>query len=109
MKRSLRKDGTAMRFRFVDHKLEALYREEKGAERYERSVVKAFFRVMAIIANAPDPRDLRALKSLRFEKLSGDRDGQHSLRLNDQWRLIVILERDDQGHVVVVIEIVDYH
>lgn len=98
-----------MRFRFVDHKLEALYREDKGAERYDRSVVKAFFRVMAIIASAPDPRDLRALKSLHFEKLSGDRTGQHSLRLNDQWRLIIGLERDEHGHTVVVIEIIDYH
>lgn len=98
-----------MRFRFVDKKLEALYTDEKGAEQYERGVVKGFFRVMAIIANAPDPRDFYRFKALRFEKLSGDRAGQHSFRLNDQWRLVVRLERDDQGQEVVIVEIVDYH
>lgn len=98
-----------MRVRFTDNKLEALYTEEKGAEQYERGVVKGFFRVMAIITSAPDPRDFYKFKSLHFEKLSGDRTGQHSFRLNDQWRLIIHLERDDQGQEVVVIEIVDYH
>lgn len=98
-----------MRVRFTDKKLEALYTEEKGAEQYERGVVKGFFRVMTIITSAPDPRDFYKFKSLHFEKLSGDRTGQHSFRLNDQWRLIIHLERDDQGQEVVVIEIVDYH
>ena len=98
-----------MRFRFTDAKLQALYTDKKGAERYEQNVVKGFFRVMSIIANASDPRDLRAFKSLHFEKLSGDRTDQHSLRLNGQWRLIITLERDDQEHSVIVIEIVDYH
>jgi len=98
-----------MRFRFIDKKLEALYTDEKGAEQYERGVVKGFFRVMTIIASAPDPRDFRQFKSLHFEKLSADRVGQHSFRLNGQWRLIVRLERDGQGQEVVIIEIVDYH
>jgi toxin HigB-1 len=102
-------DGTAMRVRFTDDKLENLYLDKKGIERYESGVVKAFFRVMGIIISAPDPRDLYALKSLHFERLQGDRNGQHSLRLNKQWRLIIVLERDDQGHTVVVIEVVDYH
>lgn len=98
-----------MRFRFVDKKLQALYTDETGAEHYERSVVKGFFRVMAIIQSAPDPRDFYKFKALHYEKLSGDRAGQHSFRLNKQWRLIVRIERDDEGHEVVIIEIVDYH
>ncbi len=98
-----------MRFRFVDKKLQALYTHETGAEQYERSVVKGFFRVMAIIQSAPDPRDFYKLKALHYEKLSGDRAGQHSFRLNKQWRLIVRIERDDEGQEVVIIEIVDYH
>jgi toxin HigB-1 len=98
-----------MRFRFIDKKLEALYTNEQGAEQYERGAVKGFFRVMAIITSAPDSREFYQFKALRFEKLSGDRAGQHSLRLNKQWRLIVRLERDDQGQEVVIVEIVDYH
>lgn len=98
-----------MRFRFTDKKLQALYTDETGADHYEAAVVNGFFRVMAIIANAPDLRDFYRFKSLHFEKLSGDRVGQHSFRLNKQWRLIVRLERDSGGHEVVIIEIVDYH
>ncbi len=47
---------------------------------------------------------LKALPSNRFEALSGDRKGQHSIRINRQWR--VCFEWDDGAHEV---EIVDYH
>lgn len=63
----------------------------------------------AYIESAPDSRDFYQLRSLRFEKLSGNRAGQYSLRLNDQWRLIIRIEQDDQGQEIVVVEIVDYH
>ena len=49
------------------------------------------------------------MRSLRFEKLKGKRKHQYSMRLNDQWRLI--LELDDQvpTKVVVVVAVEDYH
>jgi toxin HigB-1 len=53
------------------------------------------FQVMTIITAAKSEQDLYAVKGLRFEKLSGRREGQRSLRLNAQWRLIVILEEDE--------------
>jgi proteic killer suppression protein len=49
--------------------------------------------------------DLRLPPSNRLEALSGDRAGQWSLRINDQWRLCFRFER---GHAQAV-EIVDYH
>jgi proteic killer suppression protein len=57
---------------------------------------------------AADERDLYGLKSLHYEKLKGDRSHQRSLRLNQQFRLIVELERHN-GKTVAIIEIVDYH
>lgn len=98
-----------MRFRFVDKKLQALYTDRTDAEQYEQSVVKGFFRVMAVIQSAPDTRDFYSLRSLHYEKLSGDRAGQHSFRLNRQWRLIVRIEQGDGESEVAIIEIVDYH
>lgn len=98
-----------MRFRFADRKIQALYADRTGAEQYEQSVVKGFFRVMAVIRNAPDTRDFYSLKSLHYEKLSGDRAGQHSFRLNRQWRLIVRIEHSNEDPEVVIVEIVDYH
>ena len=35
--------------------------------------------------------------------------GQHSLRLNQQWRLIVRMVQDSRGKVVMVIDVTDYH
>ena len=53
--------------------------------------------------------DLRNYKALHYEKLSGDRVGQHSIRLNQQWRLIIRVDIDDYGRLLVIIEIIDYH
>ncbi len=49
--------------------------------------------------------DLRVPPGNRLEALSGDRLGQHSIRINDQWRVCFIWN-DDAAHDV---EIVDYH
>ncbi len=48
------------------------------------------------------------MKSLHYEKLRGDREGQHSMRLNDQWRLVLRIEVA-VGKTAVIIEVVDYH
>jgi proteic killer suppression protein len=99
-----------VRFRFKDKKLEALYTEEKNAHKYP-NVVDDFFEVMAIIAAALSERDLYANKGLRFEKLVGQRgkQGQRSLRLNKQWRLIVTLEEDAESFYLQILDIEDYH
>ena len=52
-------------------------------------------------------KDLAALPGNRFEALSGDRKGQYSIRINDQWR--VCFEWPDGSAGPVNMEIVDYH
>lgn len=49
--------------------------------------------------------DLRVPPGNRLEALTGDRKGQHSIRINDQWRLCFIWTEGDATNV----EIVDYH
>ena len=61
------------------------------------------------ITAAIDERDLRALKSRRLEKLTGDREGQYSMRLNDQQRLILEIGKDKQGKYLLIVEITNYH
>jgi len=99
-----------VRFRFKDKKLEALYTEEKNAHRY-LNVIDDFFEVISIIDAVLDERDLYANKGLHFGRLSGQRgkQGQRSLRLNKQWRLIVALEADEEGSYLQIIDIEDYH
>jgi toxin HigB-1 len=100
-----------VRFIFKKPKIEKLYTEEKNAQKYPNEVVDAFFEVMAIIEAANSEQDLYDFKGLRFEKLSGRRgkQNQRSLRLNQQWRLIVVIEKDDNGNYLLVVDIEDYH
>lgn len=100
-----------MRFIFASKKLQQLYTDRAGASRYPHEVVEAFFDKVAAIRAARDENDLRALKSLHFEKLQGERGarGERSIRLNRQFRLILRLETDEQGKLVCILDIEDYH
>ena len=58
-----------------------------------------------ILNNARDLNDLRVPPGNRLEALAGDRKGQYSIRVNDQWRLCFVWRHGDAYHV----ELVDYH
>ena len=62
-------------------------------------------RKLEILDAAEVLNDLRVPPSNRLEKLSGDRQGQYSIRINDQWRICFDWQRGDAYDV----EIVDYH
>ncbi len=98
-----------MRIRFESKRLAALYVEEADARRYPSEVVDAFFEVMAALKSAIDERDLYALKGLHFEKLKGGRKNERSMRLNKAWRLIVRMERDDNGKLIVVVNLENHY
>ncbi len=64
---------------------------------------------MQTIRAAPDERTFYALKSLHFEKLNGNRSHQQSMKLNDQWRLVIELKGEGHNKVVLIVSIEDYH
>jgi proteic killer suppression protein len=75
-------------------------------------LVRALRKVMNIIRNhAQNETQLIAFRGLNFEQLKGKRSHQHSLKLNDQWRLIVEIEKrpGPNNNVCVVKGIEDYH
>jgi toxin HigB-1 len=72
-------------------------------------VVRSFVQKMAVIRAVTSERELGNFKSLHYEKLKGDRKNQHSIRLNDQFRLILEVEKDERGNLLVVVSIEDYH
>jgi proteic killer suppression protein len=94
---------------FDDEDLDRLETDPAFTGGHGAPVVKAFRKRMQMIRAATDERTFYALKSLHFEKLHGDREGQHSMRLNDQWRLIVKLKGEAPRKIVHVVEITDYH
>ena len=75
----------------------------KAFSRFERSARLKLDRMEA----ATSLRDLAALPGNRFESLVGDRKGQYSIRINDQWR--ICFEWADRSPGPSNVEIVDYH
>jgi len=94
---------------FSSEDLDRLETDPKFDGGYAPGVVKAFRKRMQQIRAAEDERAFYSMRSLNFEKLKGNRSEQHSMRLNDQWRLILELRGSGKEKVVQVIEIVDYH
>jgi proteic killer suppression protein len=62
-------------------------------------------RKLRMLNNAQGLMDLRVPPGNRLEALKGDRAGQYSIRINDQWRICFVW-REEEVHEV---EIVDYH
>jgi len=93
---------------FKDQSLDRLETDAGYTAGFGSDVVKAYRRAMQHIRAARDERTFYARKSFHFEKLKG-REGQHSMRLNDQWRLVVELHGNAPNKVVHVVGIEDYH
>ena len=98
-----------MEVRFQDERLDRLEVDPTYDAGFSQTVVTAYRKRMQIIRQAPDERDFYALKSLHFEKLKGKRAHQHSMRLNQQWRLVIEFEGVAPNKIVAVISIEDYH
>jgi toxin HigB-1 len=94
---------------FKDKSLDQLETDAADSAGFVDSVVKAYRKRMQQIRSATDERTFYAHRSLHFEKLKGAREGQYSMRLNDQWRLIIELHGEAPKKIVHVIEIIDYH
>jgi proteic killer suppression protein len=98
-----------MEVEFSDEQLDRLETDPRFTAGFGQAVVRGYRKAMGAIRAAVDERDLYQLKGLRFEKLQGKRAHQHSLRLNDQWRLIVEIRGVSPKKRIGVISIEDYH
>jgi toxin HigB-1 len=72
-----------------------------------RGIERQAWKRLRVLGAAGSLSDLRALRSNRLEALKGDRAGQFSVRINDQWRVCFKWPRGSSGPTDV--EIVDYH
>lgn len=93
---------------FADDALARLEWEPRRTGGYAPNVVSAFRKRMQFIRGAKDERDFRAWRSLNYKRLHGNRRHQHSMRLNEQYRLVLEV-REDPTKRVVIIGIEDYH
>jgi proteic killer suppression protein len=94
---------------FDDDDLDRLETDAQFTAGLSQEIVRAYRKRMQQIRAFLDERDFYAAKALHFEKLRGNREGQHSIRLNMQWRLILEIRGEHPCKVIGIVEIVDYH
>lgn len=88
--------------RFKCKKTEALHRGEPVLD--FQGVAKVALRRLDLVLHVARLQDLMVPPGNRFEKLKGKRDGQYSIRINDQWRICFVWRGQAEE-----IEITDYH
>ncbi len=89
---------------FGDRDTERLWRREP-VRSLDPRILRVALRKLAMLDAAATLDDLRAPPGNRLEALKGDRAGQHSIRINDQWRICFTWTDSGPEHV----QIVDYH
>jgi proteic killer suppression protein len=99
-----------MEIEFKDKQKIALIETENAADtQLPISVINSCRKKFNLLRAAPDERTLRNWKSLHYEKLKGDKEGKRSIRLNDQWRLIFLLNDERNPPSIIILGIEDYH
>ena len=89
---------------FADKEAEKIW-EGTVSRRLPHDIQTVARRKLRMLNNAKQLEDLRIPPANRLEALKGNRRGQHSIRINDQWRVCFVWKADGAHDV----EIVDYH
>lgn len=89
---------------FLDREAEKIYHQEYS-KKIPVAIQKIALRKLLMLDNAKCLNDLRVPPGNRLEPLAGERKGQYSIRINDQYRICFRMIKDRAYQV----EIVDYH
>jgi len=89
---------------FKDPETERIFSRERS-RKLPQSIHRSALKKLLVLDAADSLADLRVPPGNRLEKLSGDRKGQHGIRINDQWRICFRWKHGDALDV----EIADYH
>jgi proteic killer suppression protein len=89
---------------FKDPEAERIFNRERS-RKLPQDIHRSALKKLLVLDAADALADLRIPPRNRLEKLSGDRKGQHSIRINDQWRICFRWRNGDALDV----EIADYH
>jgi toxin HigB-1 len=89
---------------FKDKEAERIFKRQRS-RKLPHDIQQVAFRKLRMLNRAMTLNDLRVPPANRLEKLKGDRTGQYSIRINDQWRICFEWQDGDAYDV----EIEDYH
>lgn len=98
-----------MDIEFADDDLRRLEVDPGFNAGFAEAIVRGYRKAINFIRSSHDEREFRQMRSMNFEKLKGKRSHQHSVRINDQWRLIFTIKKARPANVIVVVAIEDYH
>ena len=98
-----------MEIEFADPTLALIETDEAGATRLPVAVIKSARRKLTVLRAATDDRTLRNWKSLHYEKLKGGREGERSIRINKQYRMVFTLDSETNPQTITVLAVEDYH
>jgi proteic killer suppression protein len=98
-----------MRIVFAHAALALIETDEAGATQLPVAVIKSARRKLTVLRAAIDDRSLRNWKSLRYEKLKGNREVQRSIRINNQFRMVFSLDEETDPPTITILSIEDYH
>ncbi|NBD32683.1 MAG: type II toxin-antitoxin system RelE/ParE family toxin [Cyanobacteria bacterium] len=89
---------------FKDKETEKIFQRQRSPK-LPSEIQQVALRKLRMLNRAETLQDLRVPPANRLERLSGDREGQYSIRVNNQWRICFKWEEGD----AIDVEIVDYH
>jgi proteic killer suppression protein len=98
-----------MKIEFRKEKLALILTDRAAETGLPFEVIKSCRIKLIYLEDATDERDLRNWRSLHYEKLKGERDGQRSIRLNDKWRLVFELDEKEDRIVVLVVDVENHY
>jgi toxin HigB-1 len=90
---------------FKDKRAKAVFEGHHPGKGFPADLIRPARRKLVMLAEAKALKDLRSPPSNHLETLKKDRTGQHSIRINDQWRICFVRTGSDSENV----EIADYH
>jgi proteic killer suppression protein len=94
---------------FANKQLSLIETDKAGLTKLPVGVIKSARRKLTVLRSATDDRCLRNWKSLHYEKLKGNREGQRSIRINDQYRMVFEIDEETTPHEINILTIEDYH
>lgn len=98
-----------MKVEFNTEYLAGLYEtpleEIKGKQPFGREIIKQYKKKVQLLISITKLEQLRQFRGLNFEYLKGDRKGECSIRLNDQYRLLFSIKSDNSIEVILINEI----
>ena len=98
-----------MDIEFADSDLAIIETDDAAKMKLPIGVIKSARRKLTVLRAATDDRCLRNWKSLHYEKLKGDREGQRSIRVNDKYRIVFLLDSDVEPQKATILSVEDYH